>query len=118
MEIRFFRGLCQRLRRPRSTRLSQAATWMPSGARHTSTQRPEQANPLGDYYESILSQPLPSVTPATRQPTKPSSPTSLSKTDKEEILAKARVVFGSRLAGPAERRSEIEKKSILIAGIW
>jgi hypothetical protein len=75
-------------------------------------------NPLGDYYESLLSHPLPSVTSATRQTTTPSPPTSLPKTDKEEILAKARVVFGSRLAGPAERRSEIEKKSIWIAGVW
>jgi hypothetical protein len=91
---------------------------MPSGARHVSTRSPEQANPLGDYYESILSQPLPSVTSATRQPTTPSPSTSLPKTDKEEILAKVRVVFGSRLAGPAERRSEIEKKSTLIAGVW
>jgi hypothetical protein len=86
--------------------------------RRASTQHPEQANPLGDYYESILSQPLPSVASATRQPTTSSPSTSLPKTDKEETLAKARVVFGSRLAGPAERRSEIERKSTLIAGVW
>jgi len=116
MEIRFFRSVCQRLRRPKATSLSQAATRMPSRARHASTQRPEQVNPLGDYYESLLSQPLPLVTSATRQPTTP-SPTSLPKTDKEETLLKARVVFGSRLVGPAERRSEIEKKSTLIAGV-
>ena len=114
MEIRFSRSAYQRLKCPRGTCLLPSAT---SLVRHASTQRPEQVIPLGDYYESLLSQPLPSVTPATRQPTTLSPPTSLPKTN-EETLAKARVVFGSSLAGPAERRSEIEKKSTLIAGIW
>ena len=38
-------------------------------------------------------------------------------TAKEETLAKARVVFGSRLAGPAERREQIDKLSTNVAGI-
>lgn len=38
-------------------------------------------------------------------------------TEKEQRLAKARVVFGSRLAGPVDRRSEIERQSISIAGV-
>jgi len=118
MEVRFSRNVCQRLRRPKATCILPAMTQMPSRVRHASIRRPEQANPLGDYYESLLSQPHPSVASATRQSTTPPPPTSLPKTDKEEILAKARVVFGSRLAGPAERRSEIEKKSTLIAGVW
>lgn len=118
MEVRFPRSICRRL--PLSQRLSSsnAPTRISSHVRHASTQNPGQANPLGDYYESLLSQPLPSVTSATRQSTTPSASTSPPKTYKEETLAKARVVFGSRLAGPAERRSEIEKKSTLIAGVW
>jgi hypothetical protein len=38
-------------------------------------------------------------------------------TEKEETLQKARVVFGSRLAGPGERKADIEAKSQNIAGI-
>jgi hypothetical protein len=38
-------------------------------------------------------------------------------TAKEENLAKARVVFGSRLAGPAERAAELKAKSTMIAGV-
>jgi Oxidoreductase-like protein, N-terminal len=86
--------------------------------RNASTQRLGQANPLGDYYESLLSYPLPSRTSVTRQPTPQPPSIPLPKTNKEEALAKARVVFGSRLAGPAERRSDIQKNSILIAGVW
>lgn len=44
-------------------------------------------------------------------------PESLPKTDREERLQKARVVFGSRLAGPVARRAELERKSTLIAGV-
>jgi hypothetical protein len=115
------RSICRTCaQRPSLQRLSQVFLRRPTfaHARCASTQRPEQRNPLGDYYESLLSHPLPSLTSATRQPTTPSPPTSLPKTDKEETLAKARVVFGSRLAGPAERRAEIENKSTLIAGVW
>lgn len=38
-------------------------------------------------------------------------------TTQEETLAKARIVFGSKLAGPAERRKEIEAASQTVAGI-
>ena len=115
------RGLCRGCMRLRPLqRLHQAAIArrVSPYTRSTSTQHPEQKHPVGEYYESLLSQPLPSVTSATRQPTTPSPPSPLPKSDKEETLAKARVVFGSRLAGPAERRSEIQKKSKLIAGVW
>jgi hypothetical protein len=86
--------------------------------RNASTPRLGQANPLGDYYESLLSYPLPSRTSVTRQPTPPLPSISLPKTGREEVLAEARVLFGSRLAGPAERRSDIRKNSVLIAGVW
>lgn len=76
-----------------------------------------QAHPLGGYYESLLSQPLPEVRSATRQSTTPSPPEELPKIEKETTLAKGRVIFGSQLAGPAERRSDIEAKSTMIAGV-
>ncbi|KAI9700815.1 MAG: hypothetical protein M1836_002184 [Candelina mexicana] len=74
-------------------------------------------NPLADYYELLLDQPLSSTTPATSTSPTPPPPGQVPKTEKEKRLAKARVVFGSRLAGPAERRSEISKKSTTIAGV-
>ncbi len=40
-----------------------------------------------------------------------------SKSDDEERVRKARVVFGSRLAGPAERRDERARASTIIAGV-
>jgi hypothetical protein len=57
------------------------------------------------------------VTPATS--TAPASPPTDNppETDREEIIRKAKVVFGSRLAGPAERRSEIDRASKNVAGI-
>ncbi|KAI9749613.1 MAG: hypothetical protein M1815_002400 [Lichina confinis] len=37
--------------------------------------------------------------------------------DQEEKRAKARVIFGSRLAGPVERRDEIQRRSTNVAGV-
>ena len=37
--------------------------------------------------------------------------------DRDARIQKARVVFGSRLLGPAERREQIDRKSKLIAGV-
>ena len=78
---------------------------------------PEGGFPFEGYYADMLDTPLHSVQPLTRtQPAQP-PPDELPKTEEEERLAKARVVFGSRLAGPAERRREIDKASQNIAGI-
>ncbi|KAI9715186.1 MAG: hypothetical protein M1812_006165 [Candelaria pacifica] len=74
-------------------------------------------HPVIGFYELLLDQPLSSTTAATSTVPTPPPPEQLPKTEKEERLAKARVVFGSRLAGPVERRSEIDKKSTTIAGI-
>jgi hypothetical protein len=65
----------------------------------------------------MLSQPLRTIQPATRTASALPPTEELPKTEKEKTLAKARVIFGSRLAGPAERRDEIERKSKYIAGI-
>ncbi|KAH7138786.1 oxidoreductase-like protein [Dendryphion nanum] len=77
----------------------------------------DQAKPIDGFYAELLSRPMKKITPATRTDPEPPPPESLPKTEKEELLQKARVVFGSRLAGPGERRAEIEAKSRNIAGI-
>ncbi|KAI9799587.1 MAG: hypothetical protein M1833_003902 [Piccolia ochrophora] len=69
----------------------------------------EQATPLGDYYELLLREPLNS-----RPPTLEASPSTAPSPTPTE---KARVVFGSRLAGPKERRSELASRSTSIAGV-
>ena len=77
----------------------------------------EQAHPFHGYYADMLDAPLHRVQPGTRTSPAPSPPDEPPKTEKEETLVKARVVFGSRLAGPAERRREIDKASQNVAGI-
>jgi len=76
-----------------------------------------QANPIQGFYADLISQPLSKVQPATRTNPTPPPPESLPKTEREETLAKARIVFGSRLAGPAERQAEREASSIVIGGV-
>ncbi|KAL5354695.1 hypothetical protein ACLOAV_000784 [Pseudogymnoascus australis] len=53
-----------------------------------------------------------------RRPAPSPPPTAPPKSMKEENIARARVVFGSRLAGPAERRAELASKSELVGGVW
>nr|POF13151.1 upf0651 protein, mitochondrial [Quercus suber] len=72
---------------------------------------------IDDFTADLLDAPLRSVQPATR-----TAPVTLTedpqpKTEREEQIAKARVVFGSRLAGPVERRRAIEVASQVIAGV-
>lgn len=65
----------------------------------------------------LLDQPLEEATSATRS--FPATPVTESppKSDKEERIARARVVFGSRLAGPADHRDEMQRRSVNIAGV-
>ncbi|KAI9827843.1 MAG: hypothetical protein M1832_004332 [Thelocarpon impressellum] len=76
-----------------------------------------QANALGGFYQVLLEQAPQQAAPASRTRPTPLPPTQLPTTDREERLAKARVVFGSRLAGPTRRRSEMERASTRIAGV-
>lgn len=87
-------------------------------ARHLADSRPDRP-PLDGHghYADRLDQPLHSVQPATRTPPEPPPAEELPKTEQEERLAKARVVFGSRLAGPVERREQLDRASQLVAGI-
>ncbi|KAI0844227.1 oxidoreductase-like protein [Daldinia vernicosa] len=78
----------------------------------------EQAVPLGLYYEAVLNrpQPIPDVKPEEPPTSSPKSPRSTPATAQE----KARIIFGSRLAGPAERAERLEairNRSTLIAGV-
>lgn len=79
----------------------------------------EQARPVGGFYEILLEDygPPPTIADAIAQPTPPKNPTGLSQAAKDEIVEKAKVVFGSRLVGPAERRFEIQSKSVVINGV-
>ncbi|KAF2663733.1 hypothetical protein BT63DRAFT_111041 [Microthyrium microscopicum] len=80
----------------------------------------EQATPLTGYYEALLNHPSSTTHSATRSrpPTSPSSPNTASKdAAREDVRARAKIVFGSRLAGPAARRADRERKSTNIAGI-
>lgn len=72
---------------------------------------------LHGYYADLLDAPLHSVQHATRTAPEPPPTDNLPLTQREETLAKARVVFGSRLAGPEERAKELEGRSQWIAGV-
>ncbi|KAH8663139.1 oxidoreductase-like protein [Tricladium varicosporioides] len=79
----------------------------------------QQANPIGDYYTSILESSSPIVTakPPTTASYSSTLPTSL-KEDASAATPEPSILFSSRLSSPLERRSEIRKKSVLVAGIW
>lgn len=85
--------------------------------RYQSDNTSDQAHPFQGYYTDMLDAPLHSVRPLTKTQPKPPPPDELPKTEDEEKIAKARVVFGSRLAGPVERRAAIRSASQDIAGI-
>ncbi|KAF2834768.1 hypothetical protein M501DRAFT_1000016 [Patellaria atrata CBS 101060] len=76
-----------------------------------------QAQPLTGFYEDLLEKPIPKTQPGTRTQPAPPPPDELPKTEKERTLERARIVFGSRLAGPSERRAQLEAASTNIAGI-
>jgi predicted nucleic acid-binding Zn-ribbon protein len=65
----------------------------------------------------MLKKPLSEVQALTENPPERPPPDASPKTQKELTLEKARIVFGSKLAGPAERKKEIEAASQVIAGV-
>lgn len=73
--------------------------------------------PYTYMYTELLSHPTSKLNPPTRTAPAPLPPDQLPKTAKEEMLERARTVFGSRLSGPAERADELRKASINVAGI-
>jgi len=75
----------------------------------------EQASPISGYYAD-LSTSLPSTShPAPRK--RGSLPSAPKSTEQDEVAARARIVFGSRLAGPIARRADKDRKSTDVAGI-
>ncbi|KAI9793190.1 MAG: hypothetical protein M1816_000610 [Peltula sp. TS41687] len=72
----------------------------------------KQASPLEGYYKLLLDDPLQETTPAAQNTTEKPP-----RSEKEERIARARVVFGSRLAGPADHRDEIQRRSVNVAGV-
>ncbi|MCJ1310774.1 hypothetical protein MMC25_004441 [Agyrium rufum] len=108
----------------------------PTRKRFKSSTTPTDDAPIADYYADLLSQPLPSSSPQTRSfpaslpsaatspvsdPSTTSTPQASSTTNtpqsKPSNIEKARIVFGSRLAGPAERQRFKEAGGTMIGGI-
>lgn len=129
MEILFIRNtskftICSSCRRALRTNTSPRSIGLQKGPRILQSRRSksyiaragEQATPLEGFYSALLETPFPKTAPATRTPATALPQDDLPKTEREEVLAKARVVFGSRLAGP-QRRAEIQKKAVNVAGI-
>ncbi|KAF1983659.1 hypothetical protein K402DRAFT_382388 [Aulographum hederae CBS 113979] len=77
----------------------------------------KQAQPLTGYYAELLSHPLHQTAPATRTTPAPPSASEPPTTKQDEVVNKARIVFGSRLAGPSERRKAKDDKSTYVAGV-
>lgn len=65
----------------------------------------------------LLDTPTHKLQAATRTPPKAPPKEELPKTQKEETLQKARIVFGSKLAGPLARQEKIARESTMIAGV-
>jgi hypothetical protein len=107
METRFLLRATQRLKPTSSLRHQ---------LRHNSSKvNTQQANPIGDYYASLLESSSPSITSAPPTTASPSSKPPISKPEEDPGPS---ILFSSRLSSPLERRSEIQKKSVLIAGVW
>ncbi|KAF2271810.1 uncharacterized protein EI97DRAFT_427549 [Westerdykella ornata] len=77
----------------------------------------DQARPLEGFYAELLSHPLSKLQAASRTRPVPPPSDSSPRTEKEETLEEPRIVFGSRLAGPGERRAQIDAASKVIAGV-
>jgi hypothetical protein len=104
------------------TGLPRATPWSAVGVRPALQHRwiadnSKPDHPFEGYYTDLLDAPLHSIQSVTHTRPAAPPPDELLKTEEEEKIAKARVVFGSRLAGPAERRKQIEAQSQMVAGI-
>lgn len=81
-----------------------------------------QANPLGEYYTSLLETPTPRIKskPPTTAALRTQAPSTAPDSSTEETADPSgpAILFSSRLSSPLERRSEIQRKSTLEAGVW
>jgi len=69
------------------------------------------------FHPDPLDAPLSTIVPQPRPPPPPPPPDDPPNPDSEAKIARARVVFGSRLAGPIERRKALDSASTNIAGV-
>ncbi|KAF2852901.1 hypothetical protein T440DRAFT_506278 [Plenodomus tracheiphilus IPT5] len=76
----------------------------------------EQARPITGFYAEMLKKPRSQVQPLTRTAPVPQPVADPLKSQKEQTLEKAAIIFGSKKA-LAERRQEIDSASKLVAGI-
>ncbi|TKA32031.1 hypothetical protein B0A50_01277 [Salinomyces thailandicus] len=91
----------------------------PKRTRTDDTPAAKRAPIFEGFTEDLLNAPIHLLPPQTRTSTNappPSSPDT-PQNEKEDRLQRARVVFGSRLLAPADRRREIEALSQNIAGV-
>ncbi|KAE9376993.1 hypothetical protein N431DRAFT_331863 [Stipitochalara longipes BDJ] len=109
METRFLLRTSQRLKSPLRRHLRYAS----------SNTKPslQQVNPIGDYYASILESSTPEITSKPPTTAAPSSTPAISTT-RSDSADGPKILFSSRLSSPLERRTEIQKKSVLVAGVW
>ncbi|KAG9237108.1 putative UPF0651 protein, mitochondrial [Amylocarpus encephaloides] len=114
METRFLRRALRRIRLSPSIR--RFHNNHPLKDREPSN---HQTNPIGDYYASLLESSTPKITskpPTTATPS--ADPPIVIGEEKAPEAPEAAILFSSRLSSPLERRSEIRKKSTLLAGVW
>jgi Oxidoreductase-like protein, N-terminal len=111
METRFILRASQRLNVP-SLRHLQVRPFSSNSKPST-----QQANPIGDYYASLLEYSSPTIAskPPTSATTSSKLPISTTPADTDSGPS---ILFSSRLSSPLERRSEIKRKSVLVAGVW
>lgn len=113
METRFLRSAqCLKLL-PRIRHLRHQHT--------SSTSKPsqQQANPIGDYYASILEVPSPRI--KSKPPTTASPRPAISTkrvTDASPKDAGASILFAARTTHLRARELDIQRKSSLVAGVW
>ncbi|KAF4626743.1 hypothetical protein G7Y89_g11412 [Cudoniella acicularis] len=112
METRLLIRTSQRLRFAPSLRTIQT--------RQNSSNKPSthQANPIGDYYASILESSSPAISSKPPTTATSSTPPISSVAELAPSTPEPAILFSSRLSSPLERRSEIKKKSVLVAGLW
>ncbi|KAH8598722.1 oxidoreductase-like protein [Bisporella sp. PMI_857] len=108
METRFLFRTANRLKRPACFRML-----------HASPASLHQANPLGDYYTSILEFSSPKISSKPPTTARPSSAPSISFSPaaSKNDDSGPKIIFSSRLSSPLERRAEIERRSKIIAGV-
>ncbi|PMD55826.1 uncharacterized protein K444DRAFT_595881 [Hyaloscypha bicolor E] len=109
METKFVLRTSQRLKSPLLRHLRYASC--------NSKPSTQQAKPIGDYYVSILQSSTPTITSKPPTTAIPSLTPAISTT-RSDALEEPKILFSSRLSSPLERRSEIQKKSVLVAGVW